>query len=79
MIRLPKKLVALLALAFIFAIGMNAYVLATGNGSEEQTVGAYVDELRGRGCEWVQVEWEKDGNIRVVWMQGSLLFANRLY
>ena len=79
MIKLSKKMVFLLALAFILAIGMNAYVLVNGNGSDEHTVGAYVDELRERGCEWVQVEWEKDGNIRVVWMQGSLMSASRLY
>jgi len=79
MIRLSRKMVVLLALAFIFAIGMNAYVLTAGNGDKDQTVGSYVDELRERGCDQVQVVWEKDGRIRVVWTQGSLMFTNRLY
>jgi hypothetical protein len=79
MIRLSKKMVFLLALAFIFVIGMNAYVLVTGNSSGGQTVGAYVDELRERGCEWVQVDWEEDGSIRVVWMRGRLIFTSGLY
>ena len=79
MIRLSKKIVALLALAFIFAVSMNFYVLANVNGVEEQTLGSYVDELRERGCDRIQVVWEDGGSVHVTWMQGNLMFARRLY
>ncbi len=79
MIRLSKKIIALLALAFFFAIGMNGYVLANMNGEEEQTLGSYVDEMRERGCDRIQVVWEDDGSVHVTWMQGNLMFARRLY
>ena len=79
MIRLSKKIIALLALAFIFAISMNGYVLANMNGEEEQTLGSYVDEMRERGCDRIQVVWGDDGSIHVTWMQGNLMFARRLY
>ncbi len=79
MIRISKKLVALFVLAFIFAVSMNGYVLANGNGEQVETLGSYVDELRERGCDSVQVVWEDDGSINVTWMQGNLMFASRRY
>jgi len=58
---------------------MNGYVLANVYGEEEQTLGSYVDELRERGCDRVQIVWEDNGSIQVKWMHGNVMFAHRLY
>ena len=79
MVRISKKVIALLALASIAVIGMNGYILANMVSEEEQTLGSYVDELRERGCDSVQVVWEDDGSVHVTWTQGNLMFAGRLY
>ena len=79
MVRISKKVIALLALASVAVIGMNGYVLANMGTEEEQTLGSYVDELRERGCDSVQIVWEDDGGINITWMQGNLMFASRLH
>ena len=79
MVRISKKVIALLALASIAVIGMNGYSLANANGEQVETLGSYVDELRERGCDSVQVVWEDDGGIHVTWTQGNLMFASRRY
>ena len=78
--KVPKKIaLVLLVVAVIASLGVNGYVLAADGCDSEETVGAYIDDLRERGCDNVQVTWENDGGIRIVWTQGTLMFAHTLY